>query len=263
MYLSDYPSSPSIYSAGSGSDSISISSTRYSPASSFCASEDALAQLKRYAPSKEIIGIYPSLLAYNHFTDFFSSAYVVDFIIDAVDHTNASKMSKDKSRTIPGLAQFTAFVTKVVARLPLTTPELLSTVAYVDRAQYRNNSESFSCYDTERMFIGALALALRYLNNHISIKDIDWQLCTGQYSRTDVGRFELDFIQIIKCNDKFTDKELSAYSAVMLAVLESAPNHFLKHQVFCENTSQSPLRRCIRFLRNHPRLIRKPIPRKV
>ncbi|KAJ3872822.1 hypothetical protein F5051DRAFT_479219 [Lentinula edodes] len=245
MYFNDCRSSTSIYSSGSGSDSISISSTRYSPASSFCAPEDALAQLKRYAPSKEII------------------AYVVDFIIDAVDHTNASKMSKDKSRTIPRLAQFTAFVTKVVARLPLTTPELLLTVAYVDRAQYRNNSESFSCYGTERMFIGALALALRYLNNHISIKDIDWQLCTGQYSRTDVGRFELDFIQIIKCNDKFTDKELSAYSAVMLAVLESAPNHFLKYQDFCENTSQSPLRRCIRFLRNHPRLIRKPIPRKV
>lgn len=81
--------------------------------------------------------------------------------MDAVDHTNASKTSKDKPRTIPRLAKFTAFVTKVVARLPLTTPELLLTVAYVDRAQYRNNSKSFSSYGNERMFLGALALALR------------------------------------------------------------------------------------------------------
>ncbi|KAJ4484555.1 hypothetical protein C8R41DRAFT_903916 [Lentinula lateritia] len=225
MYSNNRRSSTSIYSSGSDSDSISISSTRYSAAPSFCAPEDALVQLESYAPSKEII------------------AYVVDFIMDAVDHTNASKTSKDKPRTIPRLAKFTAFVTKVVARLPLTTPELLLTVAYVDRAQYRNNLKSFSSYGNERMFLGALALALRYLDSHVSIRDINWQLCTGQYSRTDVGRFELDFIQIIKCNDKFTDKELSAHSAVMLAVLETAPNEFLKYQHSWDNTSQSPLRR--------------------
>ncbi|KAJ3927169.1 MAG: hypothetical protein NXY57DRAFT_978586 [Lentinula lateritia] len=245
MYSNNRRSSSSIYSSGSDLDSISISSTRYSAAPSFCAPEDTLVKLESYAPSKEII------------------AYVVDSIMDAVDHTNASKTSKDKPRTIPRLAKFTAFVTKVVARLPLTTPELLLTVAYVDRAQYRNNSKSFSSYGNERMFLGALALALRYLDSHASIRDINWQLCTGQYSRTDVGRFELDFIQIIKCNDKFTDKELSAHSAVMLAVLETAPNEFLKYQDSWDNTSQSPLRRCIRFLHNHPRLIPKSIPRKV
>ncbi|KAJ4467140.1 hypothetical protein C8J55DRAFT_492784 [Lentinula edodes] len=129
MYSNNRRLSTSVYSSGSEVDSISISSTQYSPAPSFCAPEDALVQLESYAPSKEII------------------AYIVDFIMNAVDYTNASKMSKDKPRT--RLAQFTAFVAEVVARLPLTTPELLLTVAYVDRAQYRNNSKSFLSYGTE------------------------------------------------------------------------------------------------------------------
>ncbi|KAJ3805580.1 hypothetical protein F5876DRAFT_69675 [Lentinula aff. lateritia] len=224
MYCNDRPSSPSIYFADSDSESISISSTRYSPAPSFCVPGDGLAQLEGYAPSKEII------------------AYVVDTIADAVKcPTNAPK--KGKRRTTTCLAHFTVFVTNVVARLPLTTPQLLLTVAYVDRAHYRNNAELFASCGAERtlhrIFLGALALALRYLDKQIMIKDIDWQYCTGQFSRAEVGRFDVDFIQIIKCNNKFTDKELSAYSSVMLAVLESAPNHRLRDS--SENIPKSPL----------------------
>ncbi|KAJ3850088.1 hypothetical protein EV368DRAFT_84884 [Lentinula lateritia] len=112
-------------------ESISISSTRYSPAPSFCVPGDGLAQLEGYAPSKEII------------------AYVVDTIADAVKcPTNAPK--KGKRRTTTCLAHFTVFVTNVVARLPLTTPQLLLTAAYVDRAHYRNNAELFASCGAER-----------------------------------------------------------------------------------------------------------------
>ncbi|KAJ4477413.1 hypothetical protein J3R30DRAFT_217713 [Lentinula aciculospora] len=243
--ISNRASSPSVYSDNAfSSSSISISSTRYSAAPSFCAPEDGLAQLEAYAPSEEIV------------------AYVVQFIADVIEHaSNVPHNSKDKRRSTHRLINFTKFVTKVVTRLQLATPELLLIVAYVDRAQYRRNmnisTDHADEHALEGVFLGALALALQYLHKQISIKDIDWHSCTGSFSFTDISRFEIDFIQIIKCNDRFTDKELSAYSAVMLAVLQSAPNHFLKHHASSYSSSKTLLRRCLRFFRHsRPKLNR-------
>ncbi|KAL0572584.1 hypothetical protein V5O48_009376 [Marasmius crinis-equi] len=144
--------------------------------------------------------------------------YVVDCVAETVDYAMGRRSpprGRSSSRR-PELAKFTTFVTNVLTRAEVTTPVVLATLVYIDRAKPHLHI-ALEEWALERVFLGASIVASKYLNDS-TLKNIHWALCTGVFGKRDVGRIEREFLDVLDWELQITEDDLMSHHAGLSAV---------------------------------------------
>ena len=92
-------------------------------------------------------------------------------------------------------------VTDVLRLAEVTTPVFLCALIYIERAStVMVITESVGdCWPFERVFMGALVTASKYLND-CAMKNCHWSPCTGRFGNRDIGRMEREFLAVLDWN---------------------------------------------------------------
>ncbi|KAG6868804.1 hypothetical protein C0993_010102 [Termitomyces sp. T159_Od127] len=148
--------------------------------------------------------------------------YVVDCVVDTVDFAMC-RPSSTHGRPLshrPEHAKFTTFVNNVISRAEVSTPTLLATLVYIDRAKPHLHI-ALEEWALERVFLGALIVASKYLNDS-TLKNVHWALCTGVFGKRDVGRIEREFLDVLDFQLGITEDDLLAHHDGLSVVAASS-----------------------------------------
>ncbi|KAJ4478068.1 hypothetical protein J3R30DRAFT_3289983 [Lentinula aciculospora] len=173
--------------------------------------------------------------------------YVVDCVADTVDFA-MGRPSHPRGRVIsrrPELIKFTTFVTTVLTRAEVTTPVVLASLAYIDRAKPHLHI-ALEEWALERVFLGALIVASKYLNDS-TLKNVHWALCTGVFGKRDVGRIEREFLDVLDWELSISEDDVLSHHVGISAAIAPSPsrNHHHHHHSSPHHHHEYP--------RNHPR----------
>ncbi|KAG5719844.1 PHO85 cyclin-2 [Termitomyces sp. T112] len=149
--------------------------------------------------------------------------YVIDCVVDTVDYA-MGRPSSTRGRPLsrrPEHAKFTAFANNVIKRAEVSTPTLLATLVYIDRAKPHLHI-ALEEWALERVFLGALIVASKYLNDS-TLKNVHWALCTGVFGKRDVGRIEREFLDVLDFQLGITEDDLLAHHDGLSVV--ALPSH--------------------------------------
>ncbi|KAK7030411.1 hypothetical protein VNI00_014155 [Paramarasmius palmivorus] len=143
--------------------------------------------------------------------------YVVDCVSETVDYAmgRSSPPRGRASTRRPELQKFTTFVTNVLTRAEVTTPVVLASLVYIDRAKPHLHI-ALEEWALERVFLGALIVASKYLNDS-TLKNVHWALCTGVFGKRDVGRIEREFLDVLDWELQITEDDLLSHHAGLSA----------------------------------------------
>ncbi|KAJ3933711.1 MAG: hypothetical protein NXY57DRAFT_997699 [Lentinula lateritia] len=145
--------------------------------------------------------------------------YVVDCVAETVDFA-IGRPSHTRGRTPshrPELTKFTTFVTNVLTRAEVTTPVVLVSLAYIDRAKPHLHI-ALEEWALERVFLGALIVASKYLNDS-TLKNVHWALCTGVFGKRDVGRIEREFLDVLDWELSISEDDILSHHAGISAAI--------------------------------------------
>ncbi|KAF5313554.1 hypothetical protein D9758_019117 [Tetrapyrgos nigripes] len=144
--------------------------------------------------------------------------YVVDCVADTVDFAMGRTPVRGRQTTRrPELAKFTNFVNTVLTRAEVTTPVVLATLVYIDRARPHLHI-ALEEWALERVFLGAIIVASKYLNDS-TLKNIHWALCTGVFGKRDVGRIEREFLDVLDWELSVSEQDLLVHHADISAII--------------------------------------------
>ncbi|KAJ3745750.1 hypothetical protein DFH05DRAFT_1396450 [Lentinula detonsa] len=165
----------------------------------------------------QIVDVKPSQQIYN---------YVVDCVADAIDlilgQQRIISPRAREARRIQELNEFTAFVSIVLIRAQVTTPVILALLVYIDevkanpqqlRSVLRNK---FAIY--ERIFLGALILASKYLDDDAMNKNTEWAACIPYFGAEDISLVEDDFLTALQWNLTIREQDIWGHFAGILGV---------------------------------------------
>jgi len=144
--------------------------------------------------------------------------HVVRSTIDVVSFA----MSRDSPACFsPGFAAtsnkheaFGSFASNITRRSQPTVPVILVTLVYINRARTHLGieSETWAC---ERVFLGALIVATKYLNDS-SPKNFHWSVLTGIFGARDIGTIEREFLGVLDWDLAISEANiLEHYDSVM------------------------------------------------
>ncbi|KAL4077189.1 hypothetical protein V8B97DRAFT_2080678, partial [Scleroderma yunnanense] len=155
--------------------------------------------------------------------------YVIDSVADTVDYAMGRPSSSKRGRSLSlhsHYSSFTTFVTNVLTRAEVSIPTLLVTLVYIDRAKphLQISLEEWAC---ERVFLGALIIASKYLNDS-TLKNVHWALCTGVFGKRDVGRIEREFLQVLDFELSISEDDILSHHDVLSAI--ALPSHHYRHR---------------------------------
>ncbi|KAG5642928.1 hypothetical protein DXG03_001879 [Asterophora parasitica] len=151
--------------------------------------------------------------------------YVVDCVVDTVDFA-MGRPSTSRGRPLsrrPEHAKFTTFVTNIITRAEVTTPTVLASLVYIDRAKPHLHI-ALEEWALERVFLGAIIVASKYLNDS-TLKNVHWALCTGVFGKRDVGRIEREFLDVLDFDLSVSEADLLSHHDSLYAVALSSQSH--------------------------------------
>ncbi|RDB14516.1 PHO85 cyclin-1 [Hypsizygus marmoreus] len=153
--------------------------------------------------------------------DIVISRPVIGFIVDTVISTIDYAMGRpSSSRHHTEYSNFTDFVTNTIAHAEVTTPTILVSLVYLDRAK-PHLYITFEEWVLERAFLGALVVASKYVNDS-TLKNIDWAICTGIFGGRDIGRIEREFLHVLDFDLGIAEHDLLIHHRGLLL---AAPGH--------------------------------------
>ncbi|THU84619.1 hypothetical protein K435DRAFT_971065 [Dendrothele bispora CBS 962.96] len=153
--------------------------------------------------------------------------YVVDCVADTVDYAMGRPPVRGRQASRrPELAKFTNFVNTVLTRAEVTTPVVLASLVYIDRAKPHLHI-ALEEWALERVFLGSLIIASKYLNDS-TLKNIHWALCTGVFGKRDVGRIEREFLDVLDWELSVSEQDILVHHADISAIVY-AHNHPYAH----------------------------------
>lgn len=173
--------------------------------------------------------------------------YVVDCVAETVDYAMGRRSPPRSRSRRPELSKFTTFVSNVLTRAEVTTPVVLSTLVYIDRAKPHLHI-ALEEWALERVFLGSLIVASKYLNDS-TLKNIHWALCTGVFGKRDVGRIEREFLDVLDWELQITEDDLMSHHAGLSAV---ALPHIYQSSSSATSSSSSFASRSRNHHRSHP-----------
>ncbi|KAG6829877.1 hypothetical protein H0H92_003222 [Tricholoma furcatifolium] len=151
--------------------------------------------------------------------------YVVDCVVDTVDFA-MGRPSTSRGRPLshrPEHAKFTTFVNNIITRAEVTTPTVLASLVYIDRAKPHLHI-ALEEWALERVFLGAIIVASKYLNDS-TLKNVHWALCTGVFGKRDVGRIEREFLDVLDFQLSITEDDLLSHHDGLSAVALASHSH--------------------------------------
>jgi len=133
-----------------------------------------------------------------------STIDTVSFAMNSASTSFSSRGRATSSSNNHGL--FTIFASDTIRRSQATIPILLVTLVYINRSgcHLLIQSEKWAC---ERVFLGALILAAKYLND-ASLKNVHWATCTGIFGKRDIGRVEREFLDVLDWNLSISEADI-------------------------------------------------------
>ncbi|RPD71453.1 hypothetical protein L226DRAFT_538024 [Lentinus tigrinus ALCF2SS1-7] len=170
--------------------------------------------------------------------------HVVDTVVETVDYALGRPSSSSRGRSLSRhteQSKFLKFVTDVLHRAEVKVPALLVTLVYIERAK-PHIQIALEQWAHERVFLGALILANKYLNDS-TLKNVHWALCTGVFGKRDIGRIEREFLDVLDFELSVHEADLLAHHDTLLALSRPAHTHVTvreHHQRHARRTS-SPL----------------------
>jgi hypothetical protein len=150
--------------------------------------------------------------------------YVVDCVAETVDFA-MGRPSSSRGTSRRANTAFTTFVTNVIMRAELTTPVILASLVYIDRAKPHLHI-ALEEWAHERVFLGAVICASKYLNDS-TLKNIHWALCTGVFGKRDIGRIEREFLDVLDFQLGITEDDVLSHHDNLSAVAVSTHVHRL------------------------------------
>ncbi|KAK7455196.1 hypothetical protein VKT23_011069 [Stygiomarasmius scandens] len=164
--------------------------------------------------------------------------YVVDCVADTVDYAMGRPPVRGRQASRrPELAKFTNFVSTVLTRAEVTTPVVLATLVYIDRAKPHLHI-ALEEWALERVFLGALVIASKYLNDS-TLKNIHWALCTGVFGKRDVGRIEREFLDVLDWELSVSEEDLLVHHADVSAIVFAHTHPYAHAQSRSHSTATS------------------------
>ncbi|KAJ7612243.1 hypothetical protein FB45DRAFT_940144 [Roridomyces roridus] len=142
--------------------------------------------------------------------------YVVECVKETVEHALTASRAYPRGRpTLPSSA-LTAFASTVLSRAQVPVATILVALAYIARVR------SYLCisepqYAFERAFLGALICASKYTQDS-PLKNVHWSICSGVFSKNDIGRIEREFLSVLDWQLAIREKDvLTHYAGIMRA----------------------------------------------
>ncbi|KAJ7604118.1 hypothetical protein FB45DRAFT_939816 [Roridomyces roridus] len=141
-------------------------------------------------------------------------AYVVDCITDAVEHALTASRAYPRGRPILPSSALISFASTVLSRAQVSVATILVALAYIARVR------SFLCisepqYAFERAFLGALMCASKYTQDS-PLKNVHWSICSGVFSKNDIGRIEREFLSVLDWQLAIREKNVLIHYAGMM-----------------------------------------------
>ncbi|EIW60331.1 uncharacterized protein TRAVEDRAFT_145635 [Trametes versicolor FP-101664 SS1] len=149
--------------------------------------------------------------------------HIVDTVAETVDYALGRPSSSTRGRSMSRHSEqtkFTKFVTDVISKAEVKVPALLVTLVYINRAK-PHIQIALEQWAHERVFLGALILANKYLNDS-TLKNVHWALCTGVFGKRDIGRIEREFLDVLDFELGVSESDLLAHHDALLE-LSHAP----------------------------------------
>ncbi|KAI0636492.1 hypothetical protein C8Q77DRAFT_1070909 [Trametes polyzona] len=149
--------------------------------------------------------------------------HVVDTVVETVDYALGRPSSSTRGRSASRHTEhskFLKFVTDVITKAEVKVPALLVTLVYINRAK-PHIQIALEQWANERVFLGALILANKYLNDS-TLKNVHWALCTGVFGKRDIGRIEREFLDVLDFELGVSEADLLAHHDALLE-LSHAP----------------------------------------
>ncbi|KAJ7743584.1 hypothetical protein B0H16DRAFT_1693433 [Mycena metata] len=148
------------------------------------------------------------------------SYYVVHCVSETVDQ-GLGRISTPSSCN----GGFTSFVSTVLARSRENLAAVLTSLCYISRVR-SNLCIPRNEYAFERVFLGALIVASKYINDR-TLKNAHWAMCTCVFSTYDIGKMEREFLMVLDWELGVSEADLLAHHAGLISptpsTLSSSP----------------------------------------
>ncbi|KAJ7087562.1 hypothetical protein B0H15DRAFT_781073 [Mycena belliarum] len=160
------------------------------------------------------------------------SKSVVDYIVGCVSETVYHGMGRAPSPPARGRAcspyaqKFTTFVARILCLSRVTPPTLLTALVYVKRVRLHLSISHDLEYALERIFLGALIAASKYVNDS-GPQNFHWACWAGVFSMQDIGLIERDFLTVLKWSLGVREVEVQSHYAALVSALGA--EHYLSH----------------------------------
>ncbi|KAJ4489450.1 hypothetical protein C8J55DRAFT_300353 [Lentinula edodes] len=173
------------------------------------------------------------------------SKLVIDYVVDYVSHivghpvdhpsdelimlfpmTRGRSQSRRHRRPakISPCSDARSFVERVLHKARVKMSEVLATLAYIDRARPFLEISSETKYPFERVFLGALIVATKFLNDSC-IPNMHWAQCSRLFGKHDIGRIEREFLEVLDWDLRLTEEDLLVhYDSLILIDFPEAPD---------------------------------------
>ncbi|KAE9410898.1 hypothetical protein BT96DRAFT_969176 [Gymnopus androsaceus JB14] len=159
------------------------------------------------------------------------SEFVIDYIVNYVSHVVEYSVDVDTLR-LDSLRE------KSFRKSSSYNVYSLGSLAYIDRVRPHLKISCSSNFASERVFLGALIVATKYLNDS-SMKNIHWARIVRVYSdKDDVSRIEREILEVLDWELRLTEDDLLAhYDILILAAFPEVP----VPSTFSSNTCPGPV----------------------
>ncbi|KDQ61217.1 hypothetical protein JAAARDRAFT_32215 [Jaapia argillacea MUCL 33604] len=144
--------------------------------------------------------------------------YLVNLITDVVSFALGRPFT---SSSAYHPTKFTAFVTSVLARAEITTPVILSTLVYITRAK-KYLSVAHEEWAMERVFLGALVCASKYLNDS-TLKNHHWSTITHTFGTRDIGRIEREWCTVLDFEFSVSEDDILSHYGDLKHLIPASP----------------------------------------
>jgi hypothetical protein len=145
----------------------------------------------------------------------------VDYALDREPSSSLDRIPYYCKKRHGGFAQF---VWRMICTSRVSAAVVLVALVYIKRAKphLRITTERWAC---ERIFVGALVLAGKYLNDKM-MKNVVWARCSGVFEHRDIGRMEREMLNVLDWDLSVHEEEILAhqkYLPVSTVSTSSAP----------------------------------------
>ncbi|KAJ3732549.1 hypothetical protein DFJ43DRAFT_1073079 [Lentinula guzmanii] len=144
------------------------------------------------------------------------SAHLVRHIVDSVAGSLGLSMDlslslQDRCNLQRTLSSFSLFVQNFLPRSNVTTPIILSSLVYIERAKCRLlRCVTIDELEVKKIFLVAMVIASKYTND-VNIHKLMWEECKMVFGAQEIAYFELTFLACLRWNLRLSDADIMGH----------------------------------------------------